>query len=437
MKILVIYDWTLKSSRNTIWEYLWSFQRYSMEECYYLNTAFGIPGYISKIYFNLIIYHWSFFDPKIRLNELGRLDIQNKYRVLRDLKGYKVAIPQDDYRCTNKMNDFFHDFGVKTLFTPLPESEWHKIYPRERSGLEHYFTVLTGYIDKPTMERIAGCNHAHKSRTIDIGYRGSSPPYWLGRAGLMKWQLTEKFLNTPVKHNMKLDLSNDAKDIFYGDDWYKFLSNCRVVLGCEGGATLHDPDGSIKKKVDNYVTLHKGVSFKEVEQACFPGLDGNLKYLVLSPRAFDACMTRTCQALIEGEYGGIFKPGIHYIEIKKDWSNIADVISQIQDIELCEKMADNAYREIVESNLYTYQNFVRFILNHVKNVTTVIPSDISDDSRYLRSLVLREKFPWFFSPITFLTGRIKEAVYRMLLKLNLYKFYKKAKFWIKTIRKRE
>lgn len=436
MKILVIYDWVFKSSRSSISEYLRSFKRYSGEECYYLNAAYGIPGYISRINFDLIIYHCTFFDPNIRFNESGRLKILQKYKLLKELRGYKVAIPQDDYRFSDKMNEFFQDFDVKAIFTPVPESEWQKIYPRERSGLEYYFTVFTGYIDKFTSEKLARLNRDHRSRTIDVGYRGSSPPYWLGRAGLMKWQLTEKFLHAPVKHNLKLDLSNDAKDVFYGDDWYKFLSNCRVVLGCEGGATLHDPDGSIKKKVDYYVNQHPGATFEEVEQACFPGLDGNIKLLVLTPRVFDACMTRTCQVLVEGEYGGILKPGVHYIEIKKDWSNIADVIKQIEDVELCERMADNAYRDIAESGLYTYQNFIQFILNHVRTVHTITPSDISDNSRYLRLLALRERFPWAFSPFTFLVGLIKEAAYRTLLRLNLYKYYKKLEFRIRNIRNR-
>jgi len=434
MKILVIYDWVFKSSRNSISEYLRSFKRYSGEECYYLNVAYGIPGYISRINFDLIIYHCTFFDPNIRFNESGRLKILQKYKLLKELKGYKVAIPQDDYRFSDKMNDFFQDFDVKAIFTPVPESEWQKIYPRERSGLEYYFTVFTGYIDKFTSEKLARLNRDHRSRTIDVGYRGSSPPYWLGRAGLMKWQLTEKFLHAPVKHNLKLDLSNDAKDVFYGDDWYKFLSNCRVVLGCEGGATLHDPDGSIKKKVDIYVNQHEGATFEEVEQACFPGLDGNIKFLVLTPRVFDACMTRTCQVLVEGEYGGILKPGVHYIEIKKDWSNIADVIKQIEDAELCERLADNAYRDIAESGLYTYQNYIQFVLNHVRTVRTITHPDILDNSRYLRLLALREKFPWAFSPVTFLVGLIKEAAYRTLLRLNLYKYYKKLEFRIRNIR---
>ena len=427
MKILVIYDWVFKSARSTIGEYLWSFKRYSEEECYYLNVAYGIPGYISRIKFDLIIYHYTFFDPNIRFNESGRLKILQKYRLLKELKGYKVAVPQDDYRCSDQMNEFFLDFDVKAIFTPVPESEWQKVYPHERSGLEYYFTVFAGYIDKFTSEKLARLNRAHKSRPIDVGYRGSSPPYWLGRAGLMKWQLTERFLNAPVKHNLKLDLSNDARDVFYGDGWYRFLSNCRVVLGCEGGATLHDPDGSIRKKVDKYVNQHTGTTFEEVEQACFPGLDGNIKYLVLSPRHFEACMTRTCQALVEGEYGGIFKPGVHYIEIKKDWSNIADAIRQIEDVELCERIADNAYRDIVESGLYTYRNFVQLILNHVGSVHQSTSGSSSDNSCYLRLLELCERFPFVFSPVGFWVARVKYIGYRLLMRLNLYEDYLKVK----------
>ncbi|MBM4447570.1 MAG: hypothetical protein FJ023_09575, partial [Chloroflexi bacterium] len=346
MKVLVIYDLLTKSGKSTINEHLYSFKRYSDAQCYYLNVAYGMPRYIAKINFDLIVYHFTFFDSNVRFWKSARYKTFLRDG-LKTLKGYKVAMPQDEYRCSERMNEFFSNCNIKTVFTLLSESEWQKVYPQDKSGLEHYKAVLTGYIDEVVLEKLKGSYQSRKSRAIDIGYRVYKPPYWLGRQGMIKQQLVERFLNAPVQHNLKLDLSSDYKDILFGDDWYKFLCECRVVLSCEGGASLHDPDGSIKEKVDQYVNEHHRASFEEVEKACFPGMDGNLTYSALSPRHFDACMTRTCQALVEGEYGGVLKPGVHYIEIKKDWSNITDVIRQIEDVEFCEQIADNAYRDIV------------------------------------------------------------------------------------------
>jgi len=173
-----------------------------------------------------------------------------------------------------------------------------------------------------------------------------------------------------------------------------------------------------------------------LEVACFPGLDGNLKLFALSPRHFEACMTRTCQALVEGEYGGILKPGVHYIEIKKDWSNIPEVIKQIEDVDYCERIADNAYRDIVESGSYTYRNFVQLVLEHVRSVHQFTSSDNPDDMRYFRLLELRERFPFIFSPVGFWIGHIKVIIYRLVIKLGQYHNYKKLEFLFKvTIKK--
>lgn len=426
MKILVVYQLLHKDYRNTFNEHLYSFKKYSKEQCYYLNAAYGIPRYITRINFDLIVFHFTF------LAQSGFYEILPTCKLLKRLKGYKVAITQDEYWHSDRFNEFFSGCGIQTVFTLLPESEWQKIYPRKKSGLKHYFTVFAGYIDEVALERQAKSNQSHVSRPIDIGYRARKNPYWAGRFGMIKWQLTERFLNAPAKHKLKLDLSNDEKDVFYGDEWYKFLGNCRVALGCESGASLHDPDGSTMRKIGQYVAKHPEASFEEVEEACFPGLDGNLKLFTLSPRHFEACITRTCQALVEGEYGGIFKPGVHYIAIKKDWSNIPEVIKQIEDIEFCERIANNAYRDIVESGLYTYRNLVQLVLNHVRSVHQGAFGNSSADSRYLKLLELRERFPFIFSPIGFLVAHVKDIVYKSLVKLNLYEEYKELESRIRN-----
>jgi len=402
-------------------EHLYSFKHYSGESCYYVNVAYGIPQFCASINFDLVIFHYTL----LAFIRYGRVRWYSLLQICQDISGYKVAIPQDEYQESDKLNEFFLRTGIKTVFTCLPESEWQKVYPRHKSGLEHYYTVFTGYIDEIAMGKLAQLNRSHVSRPIDIGYRARKNPYWLGRHGMIKWQLTEKFLNAPCSHKLRLDLSNDPRDVFYGDKWYGFLAKCRVVLGCESGASLHDADGKIMKSVDRYEAKHPGASFEEVEGACFPGKEANLRLFCISPRHFEACMTRTCQALVEGEYGGIFKPGVHYIEIKNDWSNIADVMLQIEDVDYCERIADNAYRDIIESGLYTYREFVKMVINRVREVGTYIPAVNQDETHWLKSLELREQYPLVFSPVAFLTGHIKFMVYRVLVSLHLYEDYRK------------
>jgi hypothetical protein len=420
LKILVIYYLVCKSDRNTIDEHLYSFKRYSGEKCYYLNAFFGVPSYIRKINFDLVIYHYTFTGLKWNGAQHFQADLK-KARVLRELSGYKVAIPQDEYVNTISVCQFFADFGIKTVFTCYPPSEYQKAYPRELSGLEDYITVLTGYIDETSLAEVSSYCRPHSERTIDLGYRARKVPFWLGRHGLIKWQLTERFQEACVKKTIKADLSNDYQDVFIGKDWYRFLSNCRVVLGCEGGASMHDPVGMIRDRVEDYVMKHPDAPFDEVEKYCFEGLDGNLDLFAISPRHFEACITKTCQALVEGEYAGIFKPGVHYIEIKKDWSNIDEVVEQILDRDLCERMAKKAYEDVVKSGRYTYREFVRSVIEHVRTVQPTNPEQPgSQEILYLAMLQGRELAPFLFSPMYFLLNALCNTKFYTSSRENFY-----------------
>jgi len=422
MRILVLYYQEYeKGIRRTIHEHLYSFKRYSRANCHYLNVSWGVPWYISKIPFDLIIYHYTIFACKWELAHFIRF--QKKWGNLKKIMGYKVAIPLDEYIHSEAVNKFFQDFGIKSVFTALSETEWQKVYPKEASGLEHYVTVFTGYIDEEAVKEISAFRS--ENRYIDIGYRARKLPYWIGRHGQLKTTIAKHFLNAAVPHRLNLDISLNPEDVFFGNDWYRFLCRCRTALGCEGGASLHDPTGNIRKKVDDYVARHPEASFDEVEQVCFPGQDGNLNLFALSPRHFECAITKTCQVLVEGEYAGVLKPGKHYIEVKKDWSNIAQVIRQIEDRTYCEKIAENAYRDIVQSELYTYRRFVQTVMDHIRELKSS-PNEEKCcmlNKFFLYLLDQRERLGKLFMFISFLKVVLKKAIKNFLSAMGLLGYY--------------
>jgi hypothetical protein len=63
--------------------------------------------------------------------------------------------------------------------------------------------------------------------------------------------------------------------------------------------------------------------------------------------------------LVEGEYNGILRPGEHYIELRRDFSNLDEVLDLIEDDTQRESLTEAAYRDVVASGAYTYQRFVR------------------------------------------------------------------------------
>ena len=417
MKILIVYfQENNKNIRNTISEHLFSFARYSEEDCYYLNVATGVPAYINRVDFDIVIYHYTLCACRFFRSKFEKQLV--KWQKLKTIAGYKVAVLHDEYLNTDLLCRFFLEYSIKTVFTCLPQTEWRHVYPKELSGVEDFVTVLTGYIDEASLERVS--KYVDDERDIDIGYRARKVPYYLGRHGCLKWQIAEKFIDACRGSALKVDIATDtAQNVYFGDDWYKFLSRCRTVLGCEGGASMIDPDGRIKALVDDYIRQRPDASFDEVEQACFPGRDGNLSLFAISPRHFECCITKTCQILVEGEYGGILKPGIHYIEVKKDWSNLKQVIKQIGDHDLCKTIAGNAYRDIVESGRFTYRKFVDTVIESSSRQVRAKTSESEAEKKVLGKLISRERNSNFY----LMPQRFKYLIHDLLRYLGVFEKY--------------
>ena len=369
IKVLILYFKMAKyKDRNTIDEHLHSFRRYADGvEFHYFNAANGVPRYLTYPRYDGVILHYTFLA--VRWSKELYDNWSKTIKRLKALKGYKVGIPQDEYAETDVLCNLFREYDVKTVFTCFFEEDYQKVYPPEKVPLEHLITVFPGYIDEDEARRLQAFCDGREERSIDLGYRARKLPYWLGRHGQLKHEIGQLFLEKTKDSGLKVDISTSNKDVFFGNDWYKFLCRCRAVLGCEGGASLLDPTGNIRINVEDYVENHPDASFEEVEQACFRGKDYNIRLFALSPRHFECVITKTCQVLVEGEYGGIFIPGVHFIELKKDYSNLDAVIEQLKDATYCKKIADNAFRDVFKSGKYSYRAFVNQVIEHIAEKT--------------------------------------------------------------------
>ena len=248
---------------------------------------------------------------------------------------------------------------MQHVFSVAPASEWPKIYDGldlERVGLSR---VLTGYLDEHTLARTQRILGEGRERTIDIGYRTVPGKPYLGRHAILKAEIAEVVRERAEARGLRVDISTRAEDTFYGDDWYRFLASCRYTIGMEGGASILDRDGSVRACVESRLEEKPAAGFSELEAACFPGRDGELELYAISPRHLEACATRTAQILVEGDYGGILRPGTHYSPLRRDLSNldaVLDVVAERPDH--ATEIADNAYRDVVASGQYTYRRLV-------------------------------------------------------------------------------
>jgi hypothetical protein len=355
---------------------------YTNKKVHYCNIAYSVPRYIAKKPYDFILMH--FMVPSL-LRCFGEYEkCINKFRFLLNHKATKVLFCQDEFFKMDLIEKFVGDIGVQYIFSVAPPDQWDIIYSGIDTDKVKIHRVLTGYLDPVMMDKVK--NIPPLNRNIDIGYRASDAPAWLGSHGRLKAEIANVMEQSARKRGLATDikLSKGQCDFIHGFAWYMFLLRCKGVIGVEGGSSLYDRDGSLIESIKNYVKDHPNASYNEVEMNCFKGLDGNLKLFALSPRHLEACLTKTCQILVEGEYNGILKPWIHYIPLKKDFSNSEEALDAFSDEGMRQQIVNNAYCDIVESGLYTYHGF----LNHVFNC---LPSSDSHEftCRYIN---MRDNF---------------------------------------------
>jgi len=323
---------------------------------YNVNYINGQPKLLKKYRFNLIVIHYSLlalkFNDPTRLMSLGG--------EIKLLKGYKIAFPQDEYINSFYLNKFFREIRLDHLYTCLIEKkDIDSVYPYKDTGVSKISTVLTGYVNdkrlKPENKIIS-----FEKRKIDIAYRARKNPYWLGIFSLNKWQIAEVFLKAKRNHQI-FDISTKTKDTITGKYWLDFIENSRYMIGVEGGASLNDPKGIIREKVEVYLRVNPSATFDQVSKLFFNKVDNNIKCYALSPRIFEAISVKTCLILMEGHYNGILIPNKHYIPLKKDYSNLVEILDNLDDFNKAKTISNNAYNDIVLSKIYNYKTFIKSV----------------------------------------------------------------------------
>lgn len=359
--ILVLYHAPHLPLRTTVSDHLQSIGRYSGRPCIYINLARRrIPAWIGRLQIDLVVLHTILLSTRWEPELFA--DMAERMAPIKRLRCPIIAIPQDEFLNTDPLNDLLRDLRVSHVFTCAAEGDWDAIYgPLLAEGVK-VTRVLTGYVEPATVARIERQARRNIKRDIDIGYRSWQPEPWLGRHGMLKGQIAEAFAEMAPSRGLNVDISMHHMQTLLGDAWYTFLLRCRYTIGVEGGASIHDRDGSIRRCVDATLASNPSASFDEIEAACFPGLDGRFGLRAISPRHLEAAATRTPQILIEGEYNGILEADRHYIRLRADFGNIGEVLDEVAAGRMGSTVARRAYDDVIASGRYGYDSFVRMLL---------------------------------------------------------------------------
>ena len=149
----------------------------------------------------------------------------------------------------------------------------------------------------------------------------------------------------------------NESDKLYGSEWINTMHDSKVTLATPSGLNVFHYDNKIINACNWKEKNIPGYTY-EMAKKEFNLQDGPIKMGQISPKMFEAAMCGTVLVMYPGEYNGIFKKDIHYIELQPDFSNIEEVMSKIQDDDFLQKMSDRTYNDIVKSGKYSYKSFI-------------------------------------------------------------------------------
>ncbi|MBI4971273.1 MAG: hypothetical protein HZC17_05495 [Candidatus Omnitrophica bacterium] len=348
LKILLICDRPVNDA-GTISDHIDSFSRYSGHQIFTLSTRGKWSKGLKTEDFDVLVIHYSIYIlGSVYLNRDAK-------KFVRDFQGLKVQFIQDEYRTVNAIIEEMRFLGIDLLFTCYPEQEIEKVYPESRLPGVRKVNTLTGYVPCDLLDFLVPST---AFRTIDAAYRARKVPLWLGRLGAEKWQIVPKFLEVASASKLVLDLAVEEEERLYGRRWIRFLASSKTVLGTESGASVVDFTGEIQQSVEDYLRGNPSASFDEIEERFLSVHEGKIRMNQISPRCFEAAALKTVMILFEGEYSGILKPGRHFISLKKDFSNVNEVIAAINNPVMLQEIADCTYEEIARNPNYSFKKFI-------------------------------------------------------------------------------
>jgi hypothetical protein len=348
--ILMLYHHPFIRRASTIMEHVNALRNHSAFKVWNLNTELGFPAGLDDCRFDTIVLHYSLFGPTSHLLKAQFLEYLE-----RSTDSYKIAVLQDEYTGSPQRFEFLDRYCIDCVYTLVEPQYFDAVYGRHTKVKKLIWTI-PGYVSDDLIAKAPRFTKPDAKRQIDIGYRARQPRPFLGRGGREKYDIAVGFRERAASAGLTVDIETAEDRRIYGDDWYRFLGDCRAALGVEAGSSIIDLDGSVRSAYEQLIADHPDTPFEEIA----PHLEqweGNVPYRTISPRHFEAAALRTCQILFEGTYSGILQPMVHYIPLEKDFSNFDEVLSMFRNDELRQQLTENAYRDLIASGDYSYRRF--------------------------------------------------------------------------------
>lgn len=187
-----------------------------------------------------------------------------------------------------------------------------------------------------------------KEPVRDMGFIGSYYPLFIGDEE--RTAFIEAVRTACPAHGLRFDFRGEKVD---RHEWAAFLAATRAVPGAEAGSRYLDREGTIVNRAAAYMERHPDATLDELRSAVFDKpLPPHRSGKALSSRHLEPAGTMTCQVLLEGDYNGVLRPGEHYIEVKRDLSNLDQALERVADRNHAAAVARRAHEHVMRHHTY-------------------------------------------------------------------------------------
>lgn len=321
--------------------------------------------YVNVVHADLLQFNLDDYDA-VLVNYCARLIFDGYVndsfvKRLSEWNGIKVLSVQDEYDNTNKLKQKIKEVGFDIVLTCVPSNLREQIYPAAEFPKTGFHQVLTGYVPEDSGD-FSTFAQPLCDRHTQIGYRGRDIGPRYGQLGFEKYSIGKNVAAMCRKRGIVHDIEVDEESRIYGDDWYRFIGSCRAMLGTESGSNVFDFDGVLATKYHAIIAASGGK--KPSYEDFLPSVNAaevSPTMGQISPRVFECASLRTALIMFEGEYSGALVPDVHYLALKKDYSNIDEILLDLADNLKVSAMTQRVWQDLIASQKYSYGAFASFV----------------------------------------------------------------------------
>ena len=359
LRILCVYS-ASQTYTSTVFEHLLSFSRNSSNSWFYLDINEFDSDSISLDEFDSIVIHYSVRLPFGQLTE-------SCVEKLRNFPRLKTLFIQDEYDGTNTALRIINSVPFDLVFSVVPTNSLEKIYPKHTLSRTRFVNNLTGYAPDDLINQV-NISNLPSERPLIIGYRARELLPRYGRLGQEKFLIGQHVKKYCLTHRIRCDIKLDDRSRIYGGKWYKFISSMRAMLGTESGSNVFDWDSSLDQEINSYRRRFPNSTDQDIYLNLIKHheIDGLMNQV--SPKIFEMAAAKTVMVLFEGNYSGVLEPHIHFFPLKKDFSNLDQMITFLKDNDLIDAMAERAHKDVILSGKYSYKEFILMVDNEMNSL---------------------------------------------------------------------